>query len=176
MVSSESRPPFPSIIQPSQARDGQSTSQESQLTSEDYHRLTEEVQLMPFAFDRIPEAILIADSDKKFRYANHAAAQALGYTKEELEHLAISDIAPNHDNARYQEHLKELREGKTLSYYTTHRTKDGQEIPISISVYLFNFQGKEFTCAITKPSKKTTEAPQNPNERPIRRAQENRND
>jgi len=148
---------FPSILQPCQGKAGEGTDHDGQLTVEEYQRLAEDVQLMQFAFDHIPEAILVADTNQRIRFANHTAVQALDYTKEELESLRRPDIAPNHDNQRYQAHLKELREGKTLYYHTTHRTKQGQEIPITISVYLFNFQGKEFTCAITKPSKNTTE-------------------
>jgi PAS domain S-box-containing protein len=139
---------FPSIVQPS------STSTQKgptyQLLLEEYQRLAENIRLMEFAFDHVPEAILVADTSKRFRFANRAASQILGYNKEELKALGIPDIAPNHDNQRYQEHLNELRQGKTLSYFTTHRTKYGQEIPVEISVYLLNFHGQEFTCAITK--------------------------
>jgi PAS domain S-box-containing protein len=172
-VTSEPTFHFPSILQPSQAKDREGAEQDGQLTLEEYQRLVEDVQLMQFAFDHIPEAILVADTNKRIRFANQTAVQALGYTKEELENLHIPDITPNHDNQRYQEHLKELREGKILSYDTTHRTNQGQEIPITISVYLFNFQGKEFTCAITKPSKKTAEAPQELEANPILRWGEN---
>jgi PAS domain S-box-containing protein len=164
---------FPSILQPTQAEEGVGTDHDGQLTLEEYQRLAEDVQLMQFAFDHIPEAILVADGTKQIRFANQTAAQALNYTKEWLETLRIPDIAPNHDNQRYQAHLKELREGKTLCYYTTHHTNQGQEIPITISVYLFNFQEKEFTCAITKPSKKTNEPPREPEANPILRWGEN---
>jgi PAS domain S-box-containing protein len=172
-VTSEPTFHFPSILQPCQAKEGEGTDHDGQLTLEEYQRLAEDVQLMQFAFAHIPEAILVADTNKRVRFANQTAVQALGYTKEELENLRIPDIAPNHDNQRYQEHLEELREGKTLSYYTTHHTKQGQEIPITISVYLFNFQGKEFTCAITKPSKKADESPQESEANPILRWGEN---
>lgn len=163
--------PFPSILQLSPARGGKKTHRDNPFTLEEYQRLTQNVQLMQFAFDHIPEAILVADTNKRLRFANQAALQSLGYTKEELGNLHIPDIAPYHDHQRYQEHLKELREGKTLSYYTTHRTKQGQEIPITVSVYLFNFQGKEFTLAITKPSKQTTDTPPELESNPILRSQ-----
>jgi len=156
-VSSEPTFYFPSILQPSQAKEGEETDYDDQFTLEEYQQLSEDVQLMQFAFDHIPEAILVADANKRIRFANQTAVQALGYTKEELENLRIPDIAPNHDNQRYQENLKGLREGKTLSYLTTHHTKQGQEIPITISVYLFNFQGQEFTCAVTRPNDKEKE-------------------
>ena len=142
--------PFPSVIQPSSNSAQKTKGPSYQLTLDEYQRLTEYIQLMQFAFDHVPEAILVADTDKRFRFANQAAYQTLGYNKEELEALRIPDIAPNHDNQRYQEHLNELRERKTLSYYTTHRTKQGEHIPVEISVYLLNFHGQEFTCAITK--------------------------
>ncbi len=172
-LSSEPTLAFPSILQPSQVKEEEGTDKGDPLTLEEYQRLAEDVQLMQCAFDHIPEAILVADATKRLRFANQAALNALGYTKEELENLRIPDIAPNHDNQRYQEHLQELREGKTLSYYTTHRTKQGQEIPITISVYLFNFQGKEFTLAITKPSKKPDETPRKTNDNPMIGVQEN---
>ena len=157
---------FPSILQPSEPGKMEGTDQDQSFTVEDYQRLVEDVKLMEYTFDQISEAILVADANKLFRFVNQAAAQELGYTKEELENLSIPDIAPNHDNQRYQEHLQDLREGKTLTYYTTHRTKQGQEIPITISVYLFNFQEKEFTCAITKPSKVRVEPTQELKESP----------
>ena len=145
---------FPSIVQPSLSQSSPSTGPRYQLTLDEYQGLAEHVHLMQFAFDHVPEGILIADSEKHIRYANQAAYEALGYTKEEVQTLRIPDIAPSHDNQRYLDHLVELRQGKTLSYYTVHRTKHGENIPIEISVYLLNFHGQEFTCAITKPSPK----------------------
>ncbi len=141
---------FPSILQPSPTSTPKVEGPCYQLSLDEYQRLAENVQLMQFAFDQVPEAILVADSDKRFRFANQAAYNFLGYSKKELEALRIPDIAPNHDNQRYEEHLKELRQGKTLSYYTTHLTKDSRRIPVEISVYLLNFHGQEFTCAVTK--------------------------
>ncbi len=141
---------FPSILQPSPTSPSKVEGPCYQLSLDEYQRLAENVQLMQFAFDQVPEAILVADAEKRFRFANQAAYNILGYSKEELEALRIPDIAPNHDNQRYEEHLDELRKGKTLSYYTTHLTKDSRNIPVEISVYLLNFHGQEFTCAVTK--------------------------
>jgi PAS domain S-box-containing protein len=146
----ENPPFFPSIVQPSPTSPPRINGPSYQLSLDEYQRLAENIQLMQFAFDHVPEGILVADTDKRFRFANQAACQILGYNKEELEALRIPDIAPNHDNQRYHDHLNELREGKTLSYYTNHRTKQGENIPVEISVYLLNFHGQEFTCAITK--------------------------
>ena len=142
--------PFPTILQPGPASKTKDTGPRYQLSVDEYQRLAENIQLMQFAFDQVPEAILVADADKRFRFANQAASNILGYSKAELEVLRIPDIAPNHDHQRYQEHLNKLRQGKTLTYSTTHLTKDSRNISVEISVYLLNFHGQEFTCAITK--------------------------
>jgi len=152
---SDLAPLSPSIPQSTQTKNGEEPGSHFQPTLEEFQRLAEYVQLMQFVFEHVPEDILVADSHKRFRYANQAACRSLGYTKEELQGLRIPDIAPHHENQRYQEHLKSLREGKTLSYHTTHRTKHGQDLPMNISIYLFKFQGQEFTCAITTLSQKT---------------------
>ncbi len=130
---------------------GSNTGPRYQLTLQEYQRLEEYVHCMQFTFDIIPEAILIADAEKRFRFANHQACEALGYTREEMQTLRIPDIAPNHDHQRFQNHLRALRQEHTLSYSTIHRTKSGQDLAIEISVYLLKFHGQEFTCAMTRP-------------------------
>lgn len=142
---------FPSILQPSPSDATFEAAMQPKFNLTAYARLAEYVQLMQFAFDHVPEGILVADSDKRLRFANQAACDALGYTREELQTLRIPDIAPNHDNEKFRQQLESLRKGQSLTYPSNHRTKNGQEFPIEISVYLLNFQGQEFTCAITRP-------------------------
>lgn len=142
---------FPSLLQPSPTKASFVEEPQTNVKLTEYDRLVEYVQLIQFAFDHVPNGIMVADSDKHLRFANQAACDALGYTREELQALRIPDIAPNHDNEKFQQHLESLRKGKSLSYTSTHRTKNGQEFPIEISVYLFNFQGQEYTCAVTRP-------------------------
>lgn len=141
---------FPSLLQPSPTDVPFDGKTQPTFDLEAYTRLTEYVQLMEFAVDRAPNGIMVADSEKRLRFANQAACDALGYTREELQTLRIPDIAPNHDNEKFRQGLESLRNGQPLSYTSIHRTKNGQEFPIKISVYLLNFQGQEFTCAVTQ--------------------------
>jgi PAS domain S-box-containing protein len=141
---------FPSLLQPSPTKASFDAATQTHFNLTECAPLAEYVQLMQFAFDHVPNGIMVADSDKHLRFANQAACDALGYTREELQALRVPDIAPNHDNEKFQQHLESLRKGKSLSYTSTHRAKNGQEFPIEISVYLFKFQGQEFTCAVTR--------------------------
>jgi PAS domain S-box-containing protein len=141
---------FPSLLQPSPIQAPLKAATQPRIKLTAYDRLAEYVQLMQFACDHVPEGVLVADSDKRLRFGNQAACDALGYTQEELQALRIPDIAPNHDNEKFRQRLESLRKGQPLSYTSIHRTKNGQEFPIEISVYLLNFQGQEFTCAVTQ--------------------------
>ncbi len=143
---------FPSLLQPSSTGASPDEATQHPLNLTAYERLAEYAKLMQFAFDHVPDGIMVADSHKRLRFANQAACDALGYTPEELQSLRIPDIAPYHDNEQFQQRLESLRKGQPLSYPSIHRTKNGQEIPIEISVYLLNFQGQEFTCAVTRPA------------------------
>lgn len=142
---------FPSLLQPSSTATSFEGATQQPLNLTAYERLAEYAQLMQFAFDHVPNGIMVADCDKRLRFANQAACDALGYTPEELKTLRIPDIAPYHDNEKFQQRLESLRKGQPLSFPSIHRTKNGQEFPIEISVYLLNFQGQEFTCAVTRP-------------------------
>jgi PAS domain S-box-containing protein len=140
---------FPSLLQPCPTVTPQDVATQPKFNLAAYDRLAEYVQLLQFGLDHVHNGILVADSNKHLRFANQAACDALGYTREELQTLRIPDIAPNHDNEKFRQRLESLRKGQPLSYTSIHRTKNGQEFPIEVSVYLLNFQGQEFTCAVT---------------------------
>ncbi|MCA9419726.1 MAG: response regulator [Nitrospira sp.] len=144
---------FPALLQPSSAKAPLDAAPQPAFNLTAYERLAEYVRLMQFAFDHVPEGILIADSEKHLRFANQSACDALGYSQEELKTLRIPDIVPNHDNEQFRQRLDHLRNGQPLSYESVHRAKNGLKFPITVSVYLLNFQGQEFTCAVTRPVK-----------------------
>ena len=140
---------FPSLLQQSPTEAPLDAAPQPIFNLTEYDRLAEYVQLMQFAFDHVPDGVLVADSEKRLRFANQAVCDALGPRRVELQTLGIPDMAFNHDHEKFQQHLESLRNGQPLSYTSIHRTKKGQEFPIKVSVYLLNFQGREFTCAVT---------------------------
>ncbi len=115
-----------------------------------YERLAQHIQLMQFACDQVSEAILVAGPDKRFCFVNKAACDSLGYTREELLALRIPDVAPLHDPIQFSQRLETARQGNPVTYESIHRTKDGREFPIEISINLLTLQGQEFTCAVIK--------------------------
>jgi len=77
------------------------------------------------ALDSGPAAVFVADDDGKYLAVNACACELLGYDREELLALRVSDVAVNDGAADDYETL--IRRG-TKHGLTSLRCKDGSEI------------------------------------------------
>ena len=80
------------------------------------------------ALDTGPVAVFVADDDGKYLAVNTYACELLGYEREELLLLRVTDVAVNEGAAAdYQE----LQRGGSRSGTVTLMHKDGRELPSS---------------------------------------------
>jgi PAS domain S-box-containing protein len=77
------------------------------------------------ALDSGPAAVFVADDDGKYLAVNACACELLGYEREELLALRVSDVAVNDGAADDYETL--IRSG-TKHGLTSLRCKDGSEV------------------------------------------------
>src|SRR5687768_11389000 len=80
------------------------------------------------AVDSGPVAIFVADDDKKYLAVNAYACTLLGYTREELLELHVSDVAVNDGAADEYDEMRRLGEHSGLAVL---RHRDGTEIPMN---------------------------------------------
>ena len=81
------------------------------------------------------DAVLLIDPESlRIRYANEGALAQLGYTRAELIDMPALAIKPKFDEASYRELLAPLLAGRRAArtYPTTHRRKDGVEVPVEV--------------------------------------------
>ena len=76
--------------------------------------------------DHVREAAYLVDRNSRFCYVNEESCRVLGYSLDELMHLRVSDIDPGYPMKRWSEHWVDLRENQSLTFESTHRTKDGR--------------------------------------------------
>lgn len=78
--------------------------------------------------------MMIQWSDLAVCYANHGALTQLGYTREEIGALRAMDVQPQFDEGKFRAMIAPLRDGTatSLTYQTTHRRKDGEDIPVEV--------------------------------------------
>ncbi|MDD2830041.1 MAG: PAS domain S-box protein [Sulfuricurvum sp.] len=110
----------------------------------------EELLLKEFALNTINEAVYLIDENSMFHYVNEGACSALGYTKEELFSMSVSDIDPNVSTAFWKEHWKDIKRLGTTLTPTQHKRKDGSIYPIEVSSNYFEYNGTEYSLAVAR--------------------------
>jgi PAS domain S-box-containing protein len=125
-------------------------------------RLVEEkLRFTQFAVDNTIDQAFWMTEDGRLFYVNDAACRALGYTREELVGISISDIDPIYQREKLVEHWRELRENGSVMMESIHRAKDGRVYPVEIRANHVVFDGKEYNCAFVtdiSERKRTEEA------------------
>jgi PAS domain S-box-containing protein len=105
-----------------------------------------------FAIDHAFVEVFLLSDDMRIIYANDAACRALGYTREELTRMSVSDIDPWFPSPNDPEHSvswKEFRETKHVGFETFHLTRDGRVYPVEIQSNYLEFEGKDYSCAFS---------------------------
>ncbi len=103
-----------------------------------------------FAIDRAGDAVLLLRSDGSFQYVNDQVSKLLGYTKNELASKAVFDIDATFPASTWSDFWRDkIREG-VLYFESTLQHRNGNDIPVAISVNYLNRGGEELACAIVK--------------------------
>jgi PAS domain S-box-containing protein len=106
---------------------------------------------LQFSIDHAGEAIFLLDGDARFIYANEAACNSLGYARQELigVHLSQVDKSFSPEMLRQAEAESTIENSVTLE--TFHDTKDGHSIPVEVRATRYlDFGGKKFVCAFAR--------------------------
>lgn len=109
---------------------------------------SEELLFTRFVVDRFPVQAFWSDSNGRFFYVNDAACQSLGYTRDELVTMSVSDVAVEITPDAYPVHWRELQERKTFTFETVNRRKDGSIYPVEVNINHVVFDGRECNCAL----------------------------
>ena len=124
--------------------------QELEREIEERKKVEKALRLTQFSLERARDAIYFIDADARFFYVNKAAYQILGYSKEELLQMTVSDIDPSFASLNWQEHWQQLKQQQSFTFESTHLTKDGNYLPVEITVNYLKFDKWEYNCAIAR--------------------------
>lgn len=122
-----------------------------ELSEQDELKKTlETLQFTQYSVDTISDAILWINEAGNYVFVNNAAAKLYGYTKEELLTMAMFQIDPLFDEARWCTHWNEILQKKTFKLETVNKRKDGTEFPIEVTVNLVEYNNQSYNCAIVR--------------------------
>jgi two-component system cell cycle sensor histidine kinase/response regulator CckA len=108
------------------------------------------IALLNFALDNVDEAAYLIDENARFRYVNEKSCSALGYSREELLSLSVSDVDPDFPGLRWQEHWQDLKARGSFIFEGRHKTRDGRVFPVEISANYFEYQGRSYNLALVR--------------------------
>jgi diguanylate cyclase (GGDEF)-like protein/PAS domain S-box-containing protein len=110
----------------------------------------QQLLLTQFAMDNASIGVFWIDFDGYILYANNHACTTLGYTKEELTRLSISNIKPDYSIFHWNQHWHQLKQDKVNTFETQHKRKDGVVIPVEIESNFFSLGSQEFCIGFVK--------------------------
>ncbi|MFB6345121.1 MAG: PAS domain S-box protein [bacterium] len=116
-------------------------------------------QLFKTLLDRGSNAVYIVDAESgRVLEANEAAYEDLGWSRDELLDLKISDIEVNFsETLNWSDYVDEMREHPSMSLRGEHRRKDGSTFPVEVDSDLIEVDGREYVLAVVRNLPETEE-------------------
>jgi len=87
------------------------------------------------------DPIELLDSHGRFVDCNTAAAQSLGYSRDEFLRLDVSDVDPLKSLETFRQEFQALANKPPATFESLHRRKDGTTFPVEITASVFEFGG-----------------------------------
>ena len=106
--------------------------------------------LIQFTIDHASDSALWIAESGRLIYVNKAACLGLGYEEEELLRLTIHDIDPLHGAKDWPDHWKRIKEVRSHTFESIHRTRDDREFPVEITSNYLEYMGEGYICAFAR--------------------------
>jgi PAS domain S-box-containing protein len=103
-----------------------------------------------FSIDHAADTAFWMGPTARILYVNEAACTTLGYTREELLTMTVHDLDPNFPKETWDAHWQEVKERGSFTIETVHKARDGQLIPVEVTVNFMEYSGREYNCAFVR--------------------------
>jgi PAS domain S-box-containing protein len=101
-------------------------------------------------FEMAPDAAFIESLDGEVLACNAAATRLLGYDREELVGMNVTELVPSDAIARLNDVVEKVREHGTWLGESQNVAKDGTVVPVEVSTRLIQVQGQEAVLALVR--------------------------
>lgn len=116
----------------------------------DARELERMLRFRQFSLDHVDEQVYWIDRDARIIDISQNACQKLGYSREELLTFTVADVDAIFPCSRWAEHWQELKAKGSLRFESIHKTKEGKTYPTEIVANFFEYDGKEYNCALVR--------------------------
>ena len=119
------------------------------------------LRLAEASLDAAPEPLFRVEQDGRFSFVNVSACRSLGYSREELLSLTLSDINVDIPLAKLTPLWADLREAGTVDAEGRHRRKDGNSFPVALRIRHLELEGAELATISARDISAEKEVEQN---------------
>ncbi len=125
--------------------------------------IDQQFRLNQFMVEHASECIYLIRPDSSIIYANEAASELLGYTREELRTMKISELDPHFKPEKVSEYWRQFKEQGRIFVESQQKKKDGSLIITEITINFLVFEHHEYAIAFIRDitEKKNDEQVQN---------------
>ena len=116
----------------------------------DRKRAEKELRLAQFSLEHTSGAVSWVDPNGRFVYVNQEVCDSLGYSREELLSLSVSEIAPLLNMEKWKQLWQDLKVRGSKCLETTNRSKQGRFFPVEVNATYLQFDGEEFVFAFVR--------------------------
>lgn len=113
-------------------------------------RAEQHLALMSLALDMVHDEAYLIDEKASLHYANEESCRTLGYSRDEMMGLTVSDIDPCSVPHEWPERWRSLAGSGVLAYESRHRRKDGREYPVDVSSSYFEYEGRGYELRLAR--------------------------
>jgi len=123
--------------------------------------------------DHASDAFMLHNKDGTILDVNRQTCESLGYNRDELIGMTSLDFDPDVSPAMRQDIRSRLDAGKTISFETRHRRKDGTMFPVEVRVRAFRDGDRSFFISLSRDitERKRAEAERTKLEERLRQAE-----
>mgnify|MGYP006282817387 CR=1 FL=1 len=109
-----------------------------------------QLRLRSELLDLTNDAVFLHDLEGRFLYVNEAAASARGYTRDQLMHMSLRDIAHFEDVGQFHDRIADLVAKGSLAFESHHRHKDGRLLPLDVRSRLIEMDGRPLVLSVAR--------------------------
>ncbi|MGB3495858.1 MAG: PAS domain S-box protein [Elainellaceae cyanobacterium] len=110
--------------------------------------------------EQAADAFFVIDRSAQVVDVNQQACHSLGYSRDELLQLSVSDIQTAVAPEEIQELWTRLEPGQPITLEGGHRRKDGTVFPVEVRIGLFSYNDQHLLLALTRDISERKEAEQ----------------
>jgi len=100
--------------------------------------------------DTATDAFFLHDLNGKFIDVNQEACTSLGYTRNELLSMSVSDVVKQSEKISYNNVLQKLIQGDAVREEGIHQCKDGSTFPVEVSIGLIKMNNEELFSVLAR--------------------------